>query len=176
MRNDNNKVFIKQERSSSIRGSTESIKENKVPEMTNKPQTDQVIQATSSDLGATFTSKKSDSVEIICAKTVEVDITSDVDVDKMPPPAIPKKIVKKTRTKQIKAVDNTVPEVPPNEPLRITRSKIKTEKVSVDRQASKSTVDRPLSSNGSTNTVESNFNETAPAKKGTKKVFKSIFV
>lgn len=122
--------------------SRESIKENKEPESeknTTKSQKrrspDEGIQlATESDGGSERggASKRSNSVELITTKTVEIDITSGDDFDKMPPPAVPKKAPKKARTKQKKQTDEVaLKEAQPGE-LRVTRSKIKQDKVSMD--------------------------------------------
>lgn len=130
MRNDNNTVTIKTERSSSVLSkstSRESLKENSEPEKNQKRRSpDEGIQV-ESEPSSVRTSKRSDSVELISAKIVEIDITANEERGMMPPPAIPKKaIVRKTRTKQ-----KVQAEEPLANPLRITRSKIKLEKVSL---------------------------------------------
>lgn len=174
MRNDSNVVSIKTERYSSMGSSRESIKENKEPELeisTNKNQKrkspDEGIQsATESDAGSERggASKRSNSVELIAAKAVEIDITSGDDFDKMPPPAVPKK-TKKTRTKQKKQVEEVAPEDPQPGMLRVTRSKIKQEKISIDKApAPLPEVDSVLQSTSEIDSTKAN--ETAPSKRG----------
>lgn len=144
MRNDNNQVKI--ERSSSISQSRESIKENSEPANAQKRRSpDEGIQ-TAEELDSARTSKRSNSIEVITARVVEIDITSD-DIGKMPPPAmVPKKAAqRKPRTKQKAPVVEPVPA-----PLRVTRSKIKQEKVSLpaaeSKDAENSDEDLPLAS------------------------------
>lgn len=83
----------------------------------------------------------------------------------MPPPAAPVKKTKKTRTKQKPAEE--VPEVPPEGPLRITRSKIKMEKLSTGNVAPAPLL--TLSQSGSNESLTKS-NESVPSKKGSKKV------
>lgn len=138
MRNDNNCVSIKIERSSSSNSSGslnkatsfESIKENREPEKNQKRKSpDEGIQsATESEAISQRSSKRSNSVEIIRAKIDEIDITNDEE-GKMLPPAIPKKTVKKVRAKAKKQQDEEVEPEPKG--LRVTRSKIKKEKLSI---------------------------------------------
>jgi hypothetical protein len=114
MRNDNNTtVIVKSERVSGqvrMSNSRDSLKENSVPR-----------------------NDRSQSVEIIPTKPVEIDITHD-DSDRMPPPPLPPK-QKKTKAKKNEEVDPTQPL-----PLRVTRSKIKKEKVSVGKTQSESAI------------------------------------
>lgn len=138
MRNDQNNVTIKKERSSSLvkSNSRESIKENKKPETESVNQKrkspDEGIQSASESEGATTkSSKRSSSVEIISDKLVSIDITTNDEIEAMPPPAIPKKNSKKTRTKQKPLPVEEPPSLPEGQPLRITRSKIKQEKISL---------------------------------------------
>jgi hypothetical protein len=184
MRNENNTV-IKTERVSSMGGSRESIKENKEPEnevngakSQKRKSPDEGIQsATESDAGSErgARSKRSDSVELITAKTVEIDITSGDDFDKMPPPAVPKKATKKTRTKQKKPAEEVEPEDPQPGALRVTRSKIKQEKVSIDRiPAQLPEVETSLQSTSDVDSTKSN--ETAVSKKAKKQYPMPILV
>lgn len=184
MRNESNTV-IKTERVSSMGGSRESIKENKEPEnevnvakSQKRKSPDEGIQsATESDAGSErgARSKRSDSVELITAKTVEIDITSGDDFDKMPPPAVPKKATKKTRTKQKKPVEEVEPEAPQPGALRVTRSKIKQEKVSIEpTHAQLPEVETTLQSTSDIDSTKSN--ETAVSKKTKKKYPMPILV
>lgn len=132
MRNDNNEVVVKREPSRSLRSSTESIKENRTPanSATEKRRSpDEGIQsAVESDAASTRSSKRSNSVEVISLNIDKIDLTVVDETEKMPPP---KKGVKKTRTKQ--KPPPVVEEV--FEGLRITRSKIKLEKLSITPMA-----------------------------------------
>lgn len=132
MRNDT--IAVKTERVSNAR---ESIKENKVPvpngSKNKRKSPDEGIQsATQSENDLAGAGKRSNSVECLIPKAVEIDVTSEDDNDKMPPPAIPKKTAKKTRTKQKKQVEEAPVEEPPKGVLRVTRSKIKQEKISIE--------------------------------------------
>lgn len=128
MRNDQNTVTIKTERTSST-SSRDSIKENKIPDKdivnSKRRSPDEGIQsANESETASSKSCKRSNSVELISDKLVAIDITDDHET--MPPPAavLPKKVTKKTRTKQ-------KVEEQESQPLRVTRSKIKQEKLSV---------------------------------------------
>lgn len=135
MRNENESVSIKVERSSSLikSNSRESVKENRTPNeegVGKRRSPDEGIQsAAESDAASVVSAKRSNSVEFISTKLVEIDITED-DVCRMPPPVAvqSKPTSKKTRTKQKKQTDDE----PIVEPIRVTRSKIKQEKLSVD--------------------------------------------
>lgn len=175
MRNDSD-VFIKTERKSSIQSSSESIKENKEPENENakhqkRKSPDEGIQsATESDACSEHgaAKKRSNSVEFITAKAVEIDITSGDDFDKMPPPAVPKKATKKTRTKQKKVVEESEESVAGS--IRVTRSKIKEEKLSINMNSILlPETDSTLQSTSEINSTKPN--ETAVTKKGTKKKY-----
>lgn len=123
LRNDNN-VVVKIERTSSLikRLSSDSVKENRLPESIE----DEGIQSARESEVSAKNSKRSNSVEVISAKLVEIDITSSDDVgNKMPPPQVPRKMSKKQRPKLVE--DEVAAAVGS---LRITRSKIKKEKVS----------------------------------------------
>lgn len=159
MRNDNNTVIVKTERTSSKQGSCDSFKENELPDEHKRITIDQGIQP-SSELEeiSTRNSKRSNSVELVVAKSVEIDITSDCDAEKMPPPP-PRKDVKKTRTKQKKQTEDSVIQQPSG--LRITRSKIKQEKVSINPSAHEF---------GSSLNGSQNDSKTLPASKKGKKV------
>lgn len=165
MRNDNNVVVIKTERLESISQRRDSAKENQKPEKRTEQKRrspDEGIQsATESEVSA----KRSNSVEMISAKAVEIEISSGDDFDKMPPPQMPtKKTVKKTRTKQKKPED--IPDYP-KEMLRATRSRIKEEKISLDKFAQPA----PPESSRSMSQNESKVNETGTNKKVTKKKY-----
>lgn len=161
MRNDNNVVVIKAERISSKSSSLDSVKENKVPSNDSHQIADPVVESVgSSEEVSTTSSKRSDSVVMIVAKSVEIDITSDCDADKMPPPPA-KKEVKKTRTKKKPAavIQQSLEPAEP-QPLRMTRSKIKQEKVSLDQGAQ--------SDGGSASVRNDVTTAVAPSKKGKK--------
>ena len=136
MRNDTN-VTIKKERPSIMSStlSRESIKENEIPEKeaTQKRKSpDEGIQSASeSDTASKKNSKRSTSVELINDKLVSIDISSDVQSSEMPPPALLKKTAKNARTKP--KAKQQVEE--PEQILRITRSKIKQEKLSIVPQS-----------------------------------------
>lgn len=128
MRNDNNmSVVVKSERVSSsqarVSNSRDSLKENSNP----KEGPTVPAEVAKENL------RRSQSVEIIPTKPVEIDITHD-DSDRMPPPPLPPK-QKKTKAKKHEEIDPTKPL-----PLRVTRSKIKKEKVSVDKTQSEATM------------------------------------
>lgn len=135
MRNENN-VTIKIERSSTMSSALnrESIKENEMPvtEHNQKRRSpDEGIQSASeSEIASNKNSKRSSSVELIKDKLVSIDLSSDAQSAEMPPPALPKKTAKNTRTKP--KPKQLVEE--PEETLRVTRSKIKQEKVSIVSQ------------------------------------------
>lgn len=122
MRNENNTtVIVKSERVSVQErksNSRDSLKENSNPTSHNEVTKE--------------TARRSQSVEIIPTKPVEIDITHD-DSDRMPPPLPPKQ--KKTKAKKDEEADPTKPL-----PLRVTRSKIKKEKVSVGNTQSETTI------------------------------------
>lgn len=181
MRNDKNSVLIKTERTSCMGSSRESIKENKEPEQENngnnkRKSPDEGIQsATESDPEARASSerggasKRSNSVEVIHAKTVEIDITSGDDFEKMPPPP-PKKASKKTRTKQKKQVEEVVPEEPQPGMLRVTRSKIKQEKISIDK-APAVTPEVETTVQSASDIDSTKVSDTGATKKGAKKKY-----
>lgn len=136
MRNDQNVVTIKTERSSTMSSSNsrESIKENKVPEKDianqKRKSPDEGIQsATESEGALSKNSKRGSSIELISNQLVSIDITADDRSEIKPPPdALSKKPAKKTtRTKQ-KAQPIEEPE--PEQPVHTTRLRIKQEKVS----------------------------------------------
>lgn len=134
--------MIKVERTSSIlhSSSRESIKENRAPEANQKRRSpDEGIQSAPESQRS---SKRSDSIEIISSKVMEIDITDD-DGGKMLPPPLPLKKgnTKKTRTKQNKKPEVVEEALPGG--LRITRSKIKQEKVSIDPVSVSITVQPP---------------------------------
>jgi hypothetical protein len=128
MRNDQNKVLIKSElnASSSINWSQrESLKENRA----NNSQ--QNLSLREPDLNS---DRRSQSVEIIPVRPLEIDITDEDKIKTtdavMGPPPVP---VKKTRQRVQKTKSADIPEDPSQPiPLRVTRSKIKKEKKSVD--------------------------------------------
>lgn len=161
MRNDNNVVVIKAERISKS-SSLDSVKENKVPSNDSHQIADPIVESVgfSEEVATTSSKKRSDSVVMIAAKPVEIDITSDCDADKMPPPPA-KKEVKKTRTKKKPAavVQQSLEPAEP-QPLRVTRSKIKQEKVSLDQGAQ--------SDGGSASVRNDITTAVAPSKKGKK--------
>lgn len=174
MRNDNNvAVAIKSERSSSSISSArsnESVKENKMPNGNQRKSPDEGIQSASeSDAGST----RGHSVELITAKIDEIDITG-ADGDMMPPPQPPQKLTKKARTKQKKQQHQPMEEEEAQPGvLRVTRSKIKQEKVSMDvamtspAKSSDSTVSAPSVTTANESVIPS---ETTIGKKGAKKV------
>ncbi|CRK86348.1 CLUMA_CG000210, isoform A [Clunio marinus] len=134
MRNEADSVVIKTERTDSDRESRSSLKENKAPSSKPRVSRDEGIQSSTETLS---TLSRSNSVEIVAQKFELIDITVDNDLDKMPPPPIPaKKGGKKTRTKkqpnqhQQNLVEDQSEDSQPQ--LRITRSKIKKEKMSTD--------------------------------------------
>lgn len=127
MRNDNNTtVIVKSERASdqnNVTNSRDSLKENAVPPPV------ATIDITAENI------RRSQSVEIIPVKPIEIDITLDNSDRIMPPPPLPPKQKKGRHAKKPEEVDPTQPL-----PLRVTRSKIKKEKVSVDKTQSETTV------------------------------------
>jgi hypothetical protein len=166
MRNDNNTVVKSERVSVHKETSRESLKEN-IPENISSSQKrkspDEEIQAATESDSAS--SKRSSSVEIICPKTVEIDITSGSEADKMPPPPVPaKKCARKPRTKQNKALE-TMSEAPVQGQLRVTRSKIKQEKLSISTEAASQ---QQLVNESTQN--EPNANKTANVTKKSKKV------
>lgn len=175
LRNDNNvAVAIKSERSSSSISSArsnESVKENKTPHGHQRKSPDEGIQSASeSDAGST----RNHSVELITTKIDEIDITG-ADSDKMPPPQVPQKMTKKARTKQKKQQHQPMEEEEaPQGVLRVTRSKIKQEKVSMDfamaspaKTSDATTVSAPSVTTANESVIPS---ETTISKKGAKKV------
>lgn len=131
MRNDNN-VVVKTERSSSINktSSRESIKENKEPEKPvnqKRKSPDEGIQSACDSPSSERASKRSNSIEVISAKIVEIDLSNVDDNERMPPPSLTKKGGKKATPSNASAV----PEIDATGGLRVTRSKIKQEKVSI---------------------------------------------
>lgn len=141
IRNDNNvAVYVKTERVSTAnkkvsRGST---KENTQPNNQNERlSVDEGIQMGSeTDLRIPEKNgfKRSQSVEIVPTKPVEIDITDERDIEKMPPPPIPVKNNKKKAQKQSSQETPVDPAQPI--PVRFTRSKIKKEKPSIGRTVS----------------------------------------
>lgn len=132
MRNDNN-IVVKTERSSSINKtlSRESIKENKEPEKPvnqKRKSPDEGIQSACDSPSSERASKRSNSIEVISSKIVEIDLSNIDDNERMPPPSLTKKGGKKATS--------VVPEVDAAKGLRVTRSKIKQEKVSMTPQPS----------------------------------------
>lgn len=120
--------------------SRDSVKENEMPNeekggKRRSPSEDtQIADSESSGMS----SERSNSVELISAKLDEIDITGD-DAFRMPPPNLTKKASKKVRNKQKKQfLEESSYEAAP---LRITRSKIKQEKMSIDSLAPQSTVE-----------------------------------
>lgn len=101
---------------------------------------DEGVQSAAESESSALTSKRSNSVELISAKLVEIDITGDGCL--MPPPALSKNATKKTRTKQKKQLA----EVTLTEPkqLRITRSKIKQEKMAIESAQSQTSVEASM--------------------------------
>lgn len=173
MRNDNNvAVSIKSERSSSnisSARSSESVKENKTPNENQRKSPDEGIQSASeSDAGST----RGHSVELITTKIDEIDITG-ADGEMMPPPQVPQKVTKKARTKQKKHQPMVEEEVPLGA-LRVTRSKIKQEKISIDvamASPAKASGDIPVLALSVAAANESVIpSETTISKKGSKKV------
>lgn len=164
MRNENNQtVIIKSERVSSqirVSNSRDSLKENSNPASYQKVPEDIAKENV----------RRSQSVEIIPTKPVEIDITlDDSGRTQMPPPPLPLK-QKKTRAKKNEETDPTKPL-----PLRVTRSKIKKEKVSVDKTQSETTVQEinstaPVRKSQSENSVLQKTVETSVSQpKGKKK-------
>lgn len=139
----NNEVVIKKEPSRSLRNSSDSVKENETPAIAGtekRKSPDEGIQsAPESEVGSTRNSKRSNSVEVISKKLVEIDLTTEEVVVEMMPP--PKAVVKKTRTKQKQPPPVVEAEKPSG--LRITRSKIKMEKLSMS-EISLAKKDEPL--------------------------------
>ncbi|KAG5674984.1 hypothetical protein PVAND_004926 [Polypedilum vanderplanki] len=142
MRNENNvAVVIKTERisSASNKGSRDSLKENSQPNVKRTSVDEGVHLSSESDMQPERNIERSMSVEFIPSKPIQIDITADDD--KMPPPPLP--IKKKTRTKQKQATKQSDLPADPEQPIpRITRSKIKTEKQSIDKSASTSNIDK----------------------------------
>lgn len=130
MRNNNNiTVVVKSERMSAqerMSKSRDSLKEN------SNPKENSIVEEFSKD-----NVRRSQSVEIIPTKAVEIDITND-DSDRMPPPAMPIQ-QKKAKTKKVEEVDPTQPL-----PIRVTRSKIKKEKVSVGKTQSETVIEKTV--------------------------------
>lgn len=160
--------MIKNERSSSVRASSDSAKENTRP---NNQDVDEGV-GSMPDLR---TKERSMSVEIIPSKPVEIDITEEKDTDKMPPPPIPVKGKKKAPKQQNVEIpaDPTQPI-----PVRFTRSKIKKEKPSIGKTKSLKDVGSSKSSEDEAQTVKKTASETiistksndsVASKKGTKK-------
>lgn len=144
MRNDMNEVVIKKEPSRSLRSSCESIKENKTPangESEKRKSPDEGIQsAVESEVGSARSSKRSNSVEVISKKLVEIDLTAnETSLEAMPPPKV---AVKKTRTKQKQPTP--VIETESTGEVRITRSKIKQEKLSIPAKSSEITIPKKV--------------------------------
>lgn len=136
MRNDNNvAVVIKTERLSaaSNKGSRDSLKENSQPIVKRTSVDEGVHMSGESDVQSERNDGRSMSVEFVPSKPIQIDITADDD--KMPPPPLPTK--KKTRTKQKQGMKQA--DLPADPIPRVTRSKIKTEKQSIDKSASTST-------------------------------------
>lgn len=141
MRNDNNTavIFIKQERISNAldKSSRDSLKENDKPKDNNKNQKprspDEIVEVVkiNSVKEPEKSISRSNSVEIVSTKPIEIDV-SDESIDEMPPPALP---VKKTKTRTKKNGNANILPVDPTQPLpmRVTRSKIKTEKQSLTK-------------------------------------------
>lgn len=120
LRNDNNvATYVKSERSSTSER-RDSTKENSEPRALKKTST------IKSDR-----SKRSESVEIIGAsKIVEIDMTKDDDVDKMPPPSMP---ITKTKSKRINKSKQTKDDKSDGEnSIILPQSEIKKEKVSIE--------------------------------------------
>lgn len=142
LRNENNSVVaVKTERSSSLikSNSRDSIKENQSPpneERTERRRSpDEGIQsATESEAPSAITSKRSNSVELISNKLIEIDITGD-ESSKLQP--VTKKTTRKPRTKKQPQEEPIVEPIP----LRMTRSKIKQEKISIDASSSQAKVE-----------------------------------
>lgn len=138
MRNDNNIVAVKVERTSSLAktNSRDSIKENKEPEKPinqKRKSPDEGIQSSCDSPSSERASKRSNSVEVISAKIVEIDLSNVDDNEKMPPPSLTKKGNNK---KASQSTLSSVPEPETSKVLRVTRSKIKQEKVSIAPQVS----------------------------------------
>lgn len=175
LRNDNKvAVSVKSERSSSISSarSSESVKENKTPNENQRKSPDEGIQSASeSDAGSTT---RSHSVELITTKIDEIDITG-ADGEMMPPPQVPQKVTKKARTKQKKQQHQPMEEEEVSSgTLRVTRSKIKQEKISIDvamASPAKTSDDIPVLALSVAAANESVIpSETTISKKGSKKV------
>lgn len=130
MRNENN-IAVKIERTSSMNktNSRESIKENKEPEKaTNQKRKspDEGIQSACDSPSSERASKRSNSIEVISAKIVEIDLSHVDDNEIMPPP-----LLKKSNKKAAPSKMSAVPEPETSKVLRVTRSKIKQEKISI---------------------------------------------
>lgn len=174
MRNDQNSsviVNVKKERSSTISSSTsgESIKENKIPDKDlanqKRKSPDEGIQsATESEGAISKNCKRSNSVELISDKMVSIDITEE---NEMPPPAaMPKKAAKKAKSKQTVTVTVLPVEEPEPQALRVTRSKIKQEKISiVPAQPTESEVAPQATTTKTTSRNESKVDESVKSKK-----------
>lgn len=149
MRNDNNiAVLVKMERISTVNKSSsnrESLKENAKPD--EQQQRISVDEGVQMETESEIESRRNDngrsmSVELIPTKSVEIDITDDTLEKMPPPPALPPQ-KRKTRQKQKTIQLEVVPPVESDEsiPLRITRSKIKTEKSSLGKTVSASIIE-----------------------------------
>lgn len=159
MRNDNSQVVIKNERLSNRRG---SAKENAAPELQKTVSQDEgIASATESNAKSDVSGKRSNSVEIINPKAVEIDITSESECDKMPPPAVPTKKAA-AKIKRTKNKTNDDHEEREEAPLRVTRSRIKQEKISIVKPAQQPVLEASVSS-------DPKVSETSTTKK-TKKV------
>lgn len=174
MRNENNTVIIKMERTS--KASDESLKENRQPEektdnSKKRRSPDEGIQSASETDSASAKDcrRTDDSVEVITSKPVEINVSSGDDADRMPPPIFPTKKAVKTRTKQKqkpKDADGSE-DIVQGGPLRVTRSKIKKEKESIDTAAPEPAISKVDSSAASESTI-AKINETTTSKKGKK--------
>jgi hypothetical protein len=133
MRNDNNvTVVVKTERVSSVaihNASRDSLKENSIP-----------VSGIKMSVMRDNDDRRSASVEIINTKPVEIDITKDEANIMMPPPELPPKQNHKGRTQKPPAdlpIDPTQPL-----PIRVTRSKVKKEKQSIEKATSETFVSK----------------------------------
>lgn len=146
MRNDNNiSVVVKSERISVVNSSSrDSLKENATP----KPSINKEA------------ARRSVSVEIIPNKPVEIDITKDESSERMmPPPPLPNPKSKRGRPTKPKneEIDPTQPL-----PLRVTRSKIKKEKPSLEKtQSAKQLNVTPLSCDKNSMAVRKSFSDSS---------------
>lgn len=136
MRNENNvTIVVKTERVSvASRGSQDSLKENSIPKSSAVAIPAPVEKPVAPNLSVDSV-RRSASIEIIPVKQVEIDIThNDSDLMK-PPPSLPPKAQNKPRNRKN---NQKTEDVNPTQPLpiRVTRSKIKKEKPSIERSQS----------------------------------------